>query len=230
MFGLLGQILNVLWEGLRPFFEDFVYFQDPKVKLENQLRVLYGRGDISKERFFEKLNQLRWGQIGQGDIQMLYQEARLRRRLQAGQQNVLAPVVPPHAGPASDLERLYLDRGIAEELRTQIEECRRALAEEASWIEEQVRAAQESARSALPEESEARAYLEVWQELLGLAQTYDVQLQAQAEDLRRLDLLEAELTMHISQMKVLEARERFAELRLRIHQDLYPRGHGHLPQ
>ena len=214
MLGFIGQIVSAIFEEFRPYYEDIVHYQDPKTKLKNQLRVLYGRGVISRERFLDLLNRLQWDQIGQGDVQLLYQEARLSRRSTA--------VRPASRELARGMEQLYLDRGIAEELREEIEECRSVLVQEAAWIEEQVKAAQQGANAALPEEAEARAYLEVWQELLSLSHTFEAQLHAQAEDLRRLDLLEAELRVHISEMKILEARERFAGLKLRIIQDLLP--------
>jgi hypothetical protein len=220
MLGFISSILRTILEEIRPVYEDLVKPQDPRIKLENQIRALYGRGDLSRERYFEQLNKLRWNQIGAGDIQLLQQEARLRHRTQSGLAEWEGS--SPSGELARGKERLFVDRGIVEELRAEIEQTRAGLVEETHWIHAQLAEAQTNAQVSLPEESEAQAYLDVWQELLGLASTFETQLAAQAEDLRQLKLLDAELKMHISEMKILDARERFARLKLRIYQDLYP--------
>jgi hypothetical protein len=219
MFRFIGKILLAIWEELRPFYEEINSDQDPKTKLENELRILYGRGDLSKERFLEELNKLCWNQTSRGDILLLQQEARLRQRTQGN----LVVAEQPNGELARGLERLYLDRGSVEELRMRTEEDLKALEKEMLWIREQVDLARDAAQTALPEEVTARAYLEVWQELLGLSRTFDVQREALSEDLRQLDLLDAGLRMQISETRIYQGRANFAELKLRIFQERYPR-------
>ncbi len=219
MVRFFAQLIAAFWEELRRYLETNFVIQDPKVRLRSQLRAMYGRGEISRERFFEMLRRLDWDQIGQGDVTLLHREAMMRLQAQ-GKLN------PGYAVPEieSCLDRLYQDTGMLLELRLDVAEKLAGLKQEASWLREQVELARKGAQSALPNEAEARAYLEVWQSLVELSERAENRLKLLDEANRRIDLLEAELKASTTELTLLESRQRLAELNLRIRQDLLIQG------
>jgi hypothetical protein len=218
MFNNLIGIWIAIWKELQAYFEDTLSLQEPKTRMRNQLRSLYGRGDITKERFLEQRSRLEWGQIGLGDIANLQQEALYRMRSRGEAAGAHIPEIERGLG------HLYVDRGLLEELRAEITQRHKSLALEAGWIHEQVESARQSAQSALPDDAAARAYLEIWHRLRELSGSLDKRLRVLEGDLRYLNMLEAELRASISELKLLDSQAGLSELGLRLHQDLLTQG------
>ncbi len=199
----------------RQFYDETFLNPDPKARLEEQLRTLYGRGEINKERFLKLRRRLDEGLISKADLYVIHQEA--IRRMEA--QGIH---IPGKGDPELEraLDRLYADRVWAEETRDQLKENIQALRNDVNWIREQAEFARQDAGAAMPDETTARSFLQVWQKLLSLSQSMDHDLQAMERDVTNLDILEKEIKATIARMKLLHSREQLAELSQRVRDDL----------
>ena len=219
MFRYFKDILKAIWEEIQSYFEENLSLQEPKMRMRNQLRSLYGRGGIPKERFLDQRMKLERGQIGLGDIANLQQEALLRVRTWGEVAGERDPEIK------HSLDRLYQDRGLLEEVRSEILYRQRSLASEAGWIHEQVELARRNAQASLPDDAAARAYLEIWHRLQELSRALEERQRVLEGALRSLDILEAGLRSSISELRLLETEAGLARLRLGIHQDLLTQEH-----
>lgn len=215
LFQRTGEFFN-LW---RELFEDSFSWEDPKTKLQNQLRSMYGRGEVTSERFLDLRAHLDRGQIGLGDIQLVQQEALHRTR-------TIQPLDGGHSNREIErsLERLYIDLGLVEEARAGILRSQQAITNDANWVEEQASFARVNARAALPDEGLARAHLETWQRLAQWSQGIDLRRQAMSRELQRLDEMQAEIKAAILRLQLLGSAEKLAVLRLHVRQDLFAGG------
>lgn len=219
MLGVIGQMINLIVEEWQQFYEDNLRWQDPKEKLHNQLRVMFGRGEIPVERFLDLSARLERNQIGQGDITVArWQAERLQQtRGRPGS---------THRDPEirRELNRLYADRGLVEEARQEIAAGLSAVDQELAWIQAQVDSTWQSAQSALPDEHLARAYLDARQHLLELSAALQARSLALRRERDRLEVVEAELRASITTLKLLDSRQSLAQLKLSVKQDLLPQG------
>ncbi|MCL4562327.1 MAG: hypothetical protein M1281_17160 [Chloroflexi bacterium] len=219
----MGQRLNKLAHTVQvewdQFYKENFLDQDPKERLEEQLRVLYGRGEIDQATFNQLRFRVHWGMVSQTDLTVIHQQA--VRRLEAQ-----GKYIPRRSNPELErsLDRLYADRILLEEMRHVWAETIQALRDEVSWIKEQAESARQDAGAALPNEAAARAFLEVWQKLLALSQTLDGHLQAMEQDLLSLNTLEIEIKSAITKIKLLQSREQIADVHQRIRHDLLTPG------
>ncbi len=197
------------------FFEDTLIYQDPQVKMGNQLRSMYGRGELSSERFLALHVKLDRNQIGQGDITLIQRESDRNQRLQG---KTSGRAHDPQV--ARSLDRLYVDRGLLEEARAEIEASLQSLATESQWVHEQIGQARREAQAALPDEDKARGFLEARLRLMDLASVYEKRLKVLEGHLGRIQSLEVDLRSAITTLKLLDAQEQTVSLNLAIHHDL----------
>ncbi len=204
--------LFTLW---REVFEDLFRWEEPQIQLQNQLRAMYGRGELTRERFIELRVRLHRNQIGLGDIQLVQREVEVRRRADQGfdEGSVDRQI-------ERSLNRLYIDLGLVEEARVGILQSQQAIAKESRWLGEQAAAARESAQAALPDEQQAREHLEMWHRLVGASRQIELRSQAISEELQRLDELQAEIKASVIRLQMLLSEEKLARLRLHLRQDL----------
>jgi hypothetical protein len=177
---------------------------------------MYGRGEISKEVYRQLHLRLTWNQIGKGDLMLLHQG--YLRKL-AAQGRILEVESP---GTRRLLDRLFLDRVLMEEAAENISARRQSLEAEIVWLNEQAEAARTSAREALPDESLARNYLEIWQDLRTLAKDLTERQLALEGQRRQMEAQAAQLKAAMTRLKLLQSQERLLELNLRVRQDLLP--------
>jgi hypothetical protein len=219
MFHYFEDVLKAIWKEIQTHFEENLSLQDPKIRMRNQLRSLYGRGGIRKEVFLDQRMKLERGQIGLGEIANLQQEAQVRTRTWGEVAGERDPEIK------HSLDRLYQDRGLLEEARSEILHRLQSLASEAGWVQEQVESARRNAQASLPDDAAARAYLEIWHRLQELSRGLEERQRVLEGALRNLDILEAGLRSSISDLRLLETEAGLARLRLGIHQDLLTQGH-----
>jgi hypothetical protein len=208
MFRRIGGAIAAILNEWTQFYEEIFTWEDPKAALQNQLRSMYGRGEISSARFLELRARLDRNQIGLDDIQMVRQAggpvdaACFDREIERS------------------LNRLYIDRGLVAEAQAQIRQSLAALAGEARFVRVQIDAAYRDAQAALPDEDRARAHLERWQRLSRAALDLDTRRMAIEQEQQRLGDLEAELRAAITGLKLLDTQERLAGLNLQVRQDV----------
>ena len=214
MSRLLSELFNAISEQLHDFFAESLSLPDPFTRSENQLRVLYGRGAISTERYFELRNKLYRGQILRGDLTNLQREADLVLQSRGD-------LFPRRHDPriARQLDRLYLDRALLEEARAETGHLLDTLASQVDWLREQAAAARQAAQGVLPDEGEARAYLEIWHDLGERSAQLDQRIHLIRQHLRRLNALQTDLSAYITELQLLDAQHNLATVRLHVDQD-----------
>jgi multidrug resistance efflux pump len=216
MFRFIGRVAAALIAEWRSFLDESFTWEDPKSQYQNELRRMYGRGEISRARFLDLRARLDRDQIGLGDIQIAHQEALRRLRLEP-----LADAGPHNREVRRSLDRLYLDLGLVEEARAELARSQAGLEEELARVRTQIAAARGAAQAALPDEARARAALLTWQRLSGAAQNSTARRAALQLELERMGDLETELRGAVSRLKLLDSAERLAEVRLQVRQDLF---------
>jgi hypothetical protein len=216
MFRRIGGVIAAIFYEWQQLLEDIFSWEDPKTALQNQLRRMYGQGEISAERLREMLIRLERDQIGLGDVQMVHQ-ASVNRLSAEGQLDEVR--FDPQV--ARSLDRLYLDRGLVAEAGFQTERSLASLELESRRLQTRIDAAHRDAQAALPDESTARAHLATWQRLNSASLEIDVRRAAVLDEQRRIAEMDAELCAAISSLKLLDAQEILSTTHLRIRQDVY---------
>jgi tRNA C32,U32 (ribose-2'-O)-methylase TrmJ len=207
-------LIQAILEEFAQFYEEYLSFRDPIEAMYRSLRLLYGRGEIDTGQFIRLRNKIRRGQLIQGELQMLHCQAEL---CQEAKGKFLAD---RHPRLARGLDRVYLDLALLKEIRIDQKEILEKLDSEGSWVASQAEAVRQEAQAALPNEIEARALLDTWQDLLQLSHVFERRKQVLQQNLRRLDALEARLRTYEAELTVLDSQEYLQGLQMRIHQDL----------
>ncbi len=223
MFQFFRELFYAFWEEWKRLLEVSFRMQDPKIRLENQLRLMYGRGEITRETFHQLRFRLNWGRLGQGDLGMIHRDA--LRRLEASGR---PPEERYNPEILQSLDRLYLDRVLLEEARFEIMDRQNAMEQEIDWLKEQAEEARQSAQNALPDENSARLYLEIWQHLKELSKTMDQRMLVFMQQLQGLQAQGAEINASISQLKLLGSQEKLTGIRYQIRRDFLPPGQKRL--
>lgn len=189
--------------------------RDSLADIEQEVKVLYARGDIDAETFHRLKTLARSGELNWSDL------ARLRREVAAPpRREEPRPPRPRDAATVSGLNRLYAHRSRLEEARVEAEQMLQTLEAQASRLREQAETAAESARLALPDEQRAREFLETREATLGHIDVLETRMASLREGLRRIETLRDQLAMREAELKALESDEQLAELELRIREDL----------
>jgi predicted Zn-dependent protease len=214
----VDSVIRTMWQEWGKFYEGHILDADPEARLDEHLRILYGRGEIDKERFLQLRLRLHGGLVSETDLSVVHQQA---IRLMEARGNYL-----PQGNPELEraLDRLYADRVRVEEASDQLKASMEALRNEVDWIKAQAEGARQDASSALPDETTARAFLQVWQSLLSLSQALDHDLQATEHNLANLKALESEIKAAITKIKLFRSREQLAGLNQQVLGDLLTPG------
>lgn len=212
---MFKKLIRAILGELRQFYENNLRMQSPNAKQMNQLRIMFGAGEIDKTRFFMLENRIRRGQLLQGELSMIHREAQLKREAKGELLHY-----PTNPEIARALNRLYLDRARLEEARSEIERITQTLAGEASWVRDQAEAIRKDARASLPDEDEARGFLHSWQDLLAYASKLEKRSLALKRELGHMDALEAELRSCIAQLLALDSQNESEAIRTHINLDI----------
>ncbi len=208
----LFEWLLEVFQELRRIYLDNLASGGPARRMERQLRIMYGRGEIDRITFFRLRNNLEKGYYIEGDLQMYHRkaEARLARE---------GKYLLGHTDTeiARGLDNLYLNRAVLEEIRLEMKQALQVMESTQSWIQKQAGAIQENAQSALPNETDARAFLEVRQDLLERIQYLKNRSNAVQQNMHQIDMLETELGMYEAELMLLESQEHYAAVKLALH-------------
>jgi hypothetical protein len=192
---------------------------DPQERLEDQLRVLFGRDDISPDDYQQLRFRLHRGLIGQTELYVAHMQAIQLKEAQGR-------YAPRHLDPALArwLDRLYTNRVLLEDMYREFEEEIQEQHSEIGGIREQAESCRQDDARVLPDESAARTFLEVWQKLFTLSRTPETQIQAMEQDLLGLNTLEVEIKATITKAKLLQSRQQMDDLSQRVRHDLMTGG------
>ncbi len=216
MLAWFREMTSEAMEEFQRLWDEHVRVIDPQQRVENELMILYGSGEISQDRYRKLKTKLQKGQIGRGDLAIVKREAMVRA-IGEGR-----PPLQAHSRALKrSLERLYLDRGRVEDARLEVERTIAVLEGEAGRAQEQAEDTRQKAAATLPNEQAARALLEQRQNLLEIVDRHQRRIQALRESLVRLDALRSELNMAGAGLRLLDTEERLSELESGIGESLY---------
>lgn len=213
----LDEFFQTLLQEIRQFFDDNLSMGGPTDRLRKQLRIMYGRGELRREVFFQLRSRLDQGQFIEGELQSLHRQAVLRMEAEGR-----LPGRPLDLEINRNLERVYISRAMLEEARVEMLRGLKIVEQERRWMAEQAGDMRARAQAALPDESTARALLDIRQRLLDHQEVLGRRVGGVQEDLRRIDLLEAQLRLYESELMILESRERLAHVELAMNKHLLP--------
>jgi len=216
---MLKELIQTIYKELQDFYRDHLRQQDPDERMGKQLRLMYGRGEITKDKFFLLRDKLYQGQAIQQELETAHRIAVLR--LEEGGERLIRP---SNREIARSLERLYLDRALLEEVRFETEQSIGVLQEEANWSRQQAESTRQAAQTAISNEAEARSLLNIWQDLLELAEDLERRVQLVRHSLSHINALEARLRAYEAELKALDSSGHLEEIRKYIDQDFNSQG------
>ena len=208
------ELIQTIYQKLQDFYQKTLRQQDPFEQMGKKLRLLYGKGEITREKFFLLRDQLYQGQNIQQELEIAHRLGVLRLE-EKGERLIRQS----NKAIAHSLERLYLDRSLLEEVRFEMEQAARALQEEAKWARGQAELTRQSAQEAIADELEARNLLSIWQDLLELADDLDRRERLVRNRLSHIHALEARLRGYEAELKALDSSSHLEEIRRYIDRD-----------
>jgi predicted metalloendopeptidase len=215
MSRVLRGLVQAIFAELHQINQSYFHIQDPSEKDADQLRTMYGRGEINREQFFRFRRRLNQGQMIQGELAVIHREARYRLEAQG------KPVVRQHNREiARSLERLYMDLGFLEEARYDTQNLFNELEAQIKWIRAQADDALHEASASLPDDTQARAYLSIWQSLQDRSKILKDRTQKIKKNLNSIQALTAEIRAYEAELMVLEMQVQQENLKVRVRQDL----------
>jgi len=216
---MIKELIQTFFKELQDFYQANLRQQDPFEQMGRQLRLLYGRGEISRDKFFLLRDKLYQGQDIQEELEIAHRISVLRLE-ERGERLIHQS----NKEIAHSLERLYLDRALLDEVRFETERSIDILQDEANWARQQAESTHQAAQAAITDEVEARSLLNIWQDLLELAQDLERRVQLVRHGLRRINALEARIRAYEAELKTLDSRGRLEEISNYIDQDFTGQG------
>ena len=216
---MLKELIQTIYKELQDFYRDHLRQQDPDERMGKQLRLMYGRGEITKDKFFLLRDKLYQGQAIQQELETAHRIAVLR--LEEGGERLIRPA---NREIARSLERLYLDRALLEEVRFETEQSIGVLQDEANWSRQQAESTRQAAQTVISNEAEARSLLNIWQDHLELAEDLERRVQLVRHSLSHINALEARLRAYEAELKALDSSGHLEEIRKYIDQDFNSQG------
>ena len=180
--------------------------------IEQEVKMMYARGDIGSGTYHRLLEMARSGDLGRDDL--------ARAREEAGTPTGKRRPRERSAEIVRELNKLYRHRERLEEAEAESQDVLERLQAEARRRREQVETATERAREALPDEDAARRYLETRQEAEERLATLEKRIAELDQNLQRIGRLRDELEMREAELKALESGEQLAELEADIREEL----------
>jgi len=211
---MIKELIQTIYQKLREFFQNNLHQQDPFERMAQQLRLLYGRGEITREKFFTLRDHLYQRQTIQQDLDIAHRLGVLKLE-ERGDRLIR------HSNPeiGHSLERLYLDCALLEEVRFEMQRSTKTLQNEAIWTRKQADTIRQAAKAAITDEIEARNLLNIWQDLLELSDTLERRTQLIRHSLSHINALEARLRGYEAELKALDSSGRLEEIRKYIDRD-----------
>jgi len=216
---MLKELIQTIYKELQDFYRDNLRQQNPGERMGKQLRLMYGRGEITKDKFFLLRDKLYQGQAIQPELETAHRIAVLRLE-ERGERLIRQS----NKEIARSLEWLYLDHALLEEVRFETEQSISILQDEANWSRQQAESTRQAAQTAISDEAEARSLLNIWQDLLELAEDLERRVQLVRHSLSHINALEARLRAYEAELKALDSSGHLEEIRKYIDQDFNSQG------
>jgi hypothetical protein len=189
--------------------------RDPRAEIEQEVKLMYARGDINAQTYHRLLDMAQSGQLARDDLAHI--------RIESGAKAPSIPRAPQRERDpvvVRSLNRLYSHRNRLEEARAETGRVLQRLEADVTRLREQAQAAEEKAQLALPDEEKARVFLETKQETLDRVAVLEERIASLHASQQRIDTLHDELATREAELKALESSEQLAELEARIREDI----------
>lgn len=213
---MISELMNDLFdEGRRQFIEN-LRLRDPIVHLENQVKLMYARQEISLQQYHQLIQKVQKRQIGRGDLEILHR--------QAVQKNTASGLTAPHhLSPAVEqrLDQLALDRVRLEDIQYEAQEELDSLKTIVNELHEQASKARQIAQDSLTDEQAVRAHLELEQDLLDRAQKLDERIHSLSQGIGQIETLNKRLEAYEAELKSLDIIERLTGITMNIREGTY---------
>ena len=211
----LADFVQAAAEELRRFYEETLSMS-PTQRLWKRMRIMYGRGEIRREMYFQLRSKLERGQYIEGELDHIHRQAVARLAAQG------RPIVLPRDPKlARNLEHVYMSRALLDEVRFDMMRALKAVEGGRNWMEEQAQDIHGQAQNALPDEGTARNYLEIRQDLIDHEQLLNRRMHSLQQDLRRVEVLEAQLRLYEAELLMIELREYLARVEYGIQKTMH---------
>ena len=200
---MISELMNDIMDEGRRQYKENLHLRDPIAHLENQVKLMYARKEISLQQYHELIQKAQKRQIGLGDLEILHRQA-LQKSVEKGMR------APQHLSPAIEqrLEQLALDRVRLEDIKYEAQGELDSLKTNANELHEQARKARESAQDNLKDEQAARDLLELEQELLDGADQLEERIHSLSQGLERIETLKKRLESYEAELKSVDIIER----------------------
>lgn len=190
------------------------YRPDSRTEIEQEVRLLYARGEIDSGTYHRLIDMAQSGQISWDDLNRIEKTAG-----GTGVQELRTPR-KRDAEIVSSLNQLYGHRKQLENARQETQSVLQTLEKEADRLAEQAKTAESKAQQAIDNEDAARAYLDTRQKALERVDAVQERINGLRQNLGRIESLEADLSTREAELKALESGEQLAELEASIRQGL----------
>lgn len=173
--------------------------------------MMYGRGEVPRETFYQLLGKLEKGYYIEGELKSLHRQAVRRMEIEGR-----AGFHSHDRDVSRSLDRLAIHRAIIEETRMRLNLALSQVQTQRQWAGQQADDFMQRAKAAMPDETSARALLEVRLQLLDHSQLLEQRAAALQNDLLRVDALEMRLGMYEAELMIADSRERLAREELSL--------------
>ncbi len=205
------ELMNELLEEGKRQFNENLRLRDPITHLENQVKLMYARHEISAQEYHHLIQKVRQRQIGRGDLEIIHRKA---MRNSPTTRNG----TPAYPSPTTQrsLNQLALDRVRLEDMQyeaqTEIDSLRASLKE----FKDQAAKVHQKAQKNLTDEQAVRELLDQEHDFQERAQKLDDRIQSLAQGLERLKTVIINLEAYETELKSLDIEERLAGATLDI--------------
>jgi chromosome segregation ATPase len=213
---MLQGLLAEMRAAFTGFIDDnFSYLREPSYGLDEEIKVMLGRGEITREQYDQLNRKLKFSTLARGDLELLRRQARKQAYQQAR-----ASTGFHEQEVAGELDRLFIQIVSLEDSRQEAQQAKQRVEADINRIQEHAKSAEDMASKALPDENEARAMLEIRQNMLERLRRLEAHQRSLEQSIQRLEVLQGELYAHEAELKVQRAQASLARQEYRARQSL----------
>ncbi len=213
---LIEWVSEVLKEFQR-LFEENLGSGGPYARMQKQLRLLYGRGEIDQNTFLKLRRNLNMGYSIDGELRLVHRQSIIRLEAEGRLVNNGFGTGQSDSEIERSLDQLYINRAILEEVRLELKYALHVIETTGTWLQHQVETTYEKAQIALPNEEAARGFLELRHDLQERIQYLNQRSQFVHKNLLQVDALEAELGIYEAELILADTQEYYLTARMAIH-------------
>jgi chromosome segregation ATPase len=222
-YRIIERLLDEALEERRRQREYYGRPENPRADLEQEVKLLYARGELDAETYRRLLEMAQNGQLDWENLASFQGSAR-------GQANQRRRRDPDKIARARSpeivrkLNQLYTHRSRLDAAQAETERVLKTLARDVARLEEQAETSGNKAQQALPDVAQARQHLEVKQDALSRAEALQERMAALRQNLDRIEKLRSELATREAELRALESGEQLSSLEADIRDQLLDDG------